>query len=136
MIKKEYVVFTVVVILCVFGTYLYTNKGTVLGGTSVVTTTASSSAVILTTTSQRLVATSSKRFALSIQPIYCTAGGTVFLELENPGSAAIAPNGLAVLASTTEIITDNDLQAPTNAVQGIVNAGTCTVIVNEWFSSF
>lgn len=94
---------------------------------------ASSTTFALTTTSQQLFATSSKRIAVAVQPTNCTVGGTVYMNLEGYDKAAVASDGFAVLASTTARFSDFDeFPTPQEAVRGIVDAGTCTVLVTEW----
>lgn len=100
-------------------------------------TTASSTVFTLTTTSRRLLATTTSpynRVAAMIQAAGCTAAGVrVHLNI-NDDIVATASTGPALTASTTEAIAFGVYGNPVtnNAVQGITNAGTCTVVVTEW----
>lgn len=97
--------------------------------------TASTTAFTLTTASQRLLASSSARIAAKIDSINCTAGGVAFLKASND-IVATANTGTALLASSTLLLsTFPEAPTPTGAVQGILNLGTCTVIVTEWRKS-
>ena len=126
----------VIVFLAVI--YAVTSQTTILGGPGVVSWTASSTQYALGQTSLRLVATSSRRVALSIQPTACpTTGSGVFLELTGPDTAAVTTTAdFVIFASTSAMFTDNDVQPAINSIQGIVNSGTCTVVVTEWRTAF
>lgn len=92
---------------------------------------ASSTQLTLTTSSQLIVASSSKREAFTVQPIYCNAGSDVYMKHSVP--ATVANASLIAYASSTRDF--DDKTSPRNqsaAVHGITNAGTCTVIVTEW----
>lgn len=108
------------------------------GGTGAVSTTASTTAYAITTSaSVRILATSTKRSAFSVNPVNCASGGVVYLNLENPDAAATAAVGYPVLSSTTAtFIDDADLPVNTNSVQAITVAGNCTVNVTEWTTNF
>ena len=101
---------------------------------------ASSTTFTLTTTSQRLLATSTgtRRLAATIQPVNCTAAGSVVYLKTNVGDApATAGNGFAVHSTTTAEFGDYpNTPVIQNAVQGIANSGTCTVLVTEWKSQY
>lgn len=102
---------------------------------------ASSTVYTLTTTSTRLLASSTptKRVAALIQPINCTAGGTtgVFLNLRGDDIPATANTGtFAFGSSTLELAEWPNVPVIQDSVQGIVPAGTCTVLVTEWRSQF
>jgi hypothetical protein len=102
-----------------------------------VTVTASSTTYTLTTASQLLVATSSKRTALSVQPIGCTQNGdgVTYLNFDK-GKAAVSGKGFAVFASTTQEFFDGGLPPGTYGTSGIVATGTCSVLVTEWRTNF
>jgi len=114
------------------------TMGAKLGGTSAVSTTASTTAYTVTTgTSVRVLATSTKRTAFSVQPINCATGAVSYLNLENPDAAATAAVGFPVIASTSVSFIDNaDLPVNTNSVQAITTVGTCTLSVTEWTTNF
>jgi hypothetical protein len=103
--------------------------------TDQVTYTASSTTFTLTTTSQRLLATTSKRVSSTVQPVDCTAGGTVYLNFDKDAPAT-ASNGYAIYASTTATFSREALTETNFATQGILDSGTCTVLVTEWIPSF
>lgn len=100
-------------------------------------TVASTTIFTLTTASQRLLATTTSpynRVAAYIQAAGCTAAGVrVHLNINNDivATSATAP---ILTASTTEAIQFGVYGIPVtnNAIQGITNAGTCTVAVTEW----
>jgi hypothetical protein len=117
--------------------YYYTHQGTLTQGIGdSVTATASSTVLTLTTSSQRLVATSSKRVAFEVAVTNCTTGGSVYVNdaLDAPSTTSKGP---VVFASTTKTFSEyNTPGLSTNAIQGIVNTGTCTVVVTEWRKNF
>lgn len=99
---------------------------------------ATSSTFTVTTSSLRLLSTSSatRRLGATFQPVNCTANGTLFLRMEGD-IAAVANTRFAVLASTTQAFSDYpQLPVVQGSVQGIVNTGTCTVLVTEWRSQY
>jgi hypothetical protein len=120
--------------------YAVKSQTTVLGGPGVVTWTASSTQYTMAAlASQRLVATSSKRTGLTIQPVNCpTSGSALYLELTNGDTAAVSTTtaDYVVFASSTAQFDDSTIPAPTNAVRGVVSSGTCVVIVTEYRTNY
>ncbi len=108
----------------------------------VITTLASSTVYTVTTASQVLLAsttnytTSYNRVAALIQLAGCTAPGLKVHLNRNNGIAATTATGPALLASTTESILYSTFTNPVtnDAIQGITNAGTCTVIATEYLT--
>ena len=100
-------------------------------------TTASSTVFTVTTASQRLLATTTSpynRVAARIAIMGCTvADSRLHLNIKDDVVATTATAPI-ILASTTSAIEFNTYNNPVNngSVQGIVNAGTCTVSVTEW----
>lgn len=89
---------------------------------------------ITTTTSVRILATSSPvyRAAATIQPVNCTVGGQLYMQL-NRDVVAVARTGLAAFASTTmELKAFPGVPIVQGSVQAITDVGTCTVLVTEW----
>ena len=108
------------------------NLAESVGGVSTPSTVASTTAFTLTTTSQRILATSTRRTAFTVQPTNCTAANITYVAALKD-AAATATNGLAVHSTTTErFIDDFSLPVSESSVQAITNTGTCTVIVTEW----
>lgn len=100
---------------------------------------ASSTAFTLTTASQRLLATSTptKRLAATIQPINCTVSTSTVFVVMNNDVAAVNHTGFAVFGTTTATFGDYpNMPVVQGSVQGIVNNGTCTVLVTEWRSQY
>lgn len=127
----------VIVIAIVFTLSSGYVKSKRLGGVTAITATASTTTFTLTTSSQRLMSTSTRRIAATIQPTNCTAGA-VYLNLASPDAIATANNGMVVLASTTQSFDDynSNLIVPSGSVQGINSQGTCTVLVTEFRTNF
>ncbi len=120
--------------------YLAVSKPADAANTPVPTfATASSTAFTLTTTPQRLLATTTtpRRYAATIQPVNCSSSvGTVFMRLEND-KTAVVNTGFAVYGTTTGMLSDNpNVPVTQSSAQGVVNAGTCTVLVTEWRTLF
>lgn len=94
---------------------------------------ASSTQFTLTTTSQRLLATSSRRIAVTIHNYNCTSANIgVFMNQEQDVAATVANADYVVFASSTDVFsvpTGNPITF--EAVAGITDSGTCTVIVTE-----
>lgn len=127
-----------IVLTVVLGVLLVSSqlaKAPAFGSTTNIPKTASTTVFTLTTTSQRLLATSTKRSDFTIDNINCSLAGTVFLKF-NKDVVATANTGPAVFASSTKEFGENFLPDYENSVQGIVNVGTCTVIVTEWRTNF
>jgi hypothetical protein len=128
----------VCVISLMFNVYMYgvTNGKTILGqGSTQVTQVASTTVISVTTTSKQLLATSSKRTGFSIQNTNCSAAGVLFVAALKDAPATVT-NGYAVMSSTTDSFNDSWNPASNDAVQGIVNVGTCSVVVTEWRNAF
>ena len=99
----------------------------------------STTAYTVTTASLKLIATSTtpRRLAATFQPVNCTAGGTLFLNIESGDAAATAASGLAAYASTTLALGFTaEIPVVQQAVHGIVPSGTCTVLVTEYFAAY
>lgn len=98
---------------------------------------ASSTAFTLTTASQKLLGTSTptRRVAALIQTTACARD--VFLKMDSD-NAATANTGVVINATTTQIVLSDYSNIPVvqGSVQGILGAGTCTVLVTEWRSQY
>jgi len=133
---KKYIIIAIVIIIV--SVFAVLNKNiTILGGAGTVTTTASSTAYTITTTAVRVLATSTKRSAVTITPINCTASSVISLNLKEPDQAPTAFTGFGILSSTTQSFGDrNDPPTPQNSVRAINSSGTCTVLVTEFIQNF
>lgn len=140
---KTFLLSTLIAVVSIYigatGYMLYAQQASpragAVGGNTSVTATASTTAFTLTTTSQRLLATSTKRVAYDISNGNCTGGGTAYV-LDNKDAPAVARTGIQIIGSTTKSFTGY-LTPPSNtAVTGIVDGGTCTVLVTEYRANF
>ncbi len=121
----------ILVTACVFLAFQKKVENT--GSASTPATTASTTVFTLTTSSQRILATSTKRTAYTVQPTFCTITSSLTYVRASSDAPATSATGVGVYASTTErFIDDSDLPVSENSIQAITNAGTCTVIVTEW----
>lgn len=135
---KSKILIIVLVIVAFIGILYKTDLTSVAGAgasnTAPLFYVSSSTAYTLTTTSLRLLATSTPthRVATTFQPTGCTLGGSVFLNMQRD-AAATSNTGPVVYASTTMEFKDYpNLPIVQGAVQGITNAGSCTLLVTEW----
>lgn len=106
-----------------------------VGGPSVVTSTASSTKVTVSTTAIRVLATSSKRTALTLQTVNCPTGSTVFFNFGGKDATSTIYGNYAVNASTTAEFDDNNLPVDEYSVRAIANQ-SCDVLITEWRSNF
>ena len=114
----------------------YKSDGPLLGDYSNAPTprTASTTVFTLTTTSQQLLSTSSLRVAATIGATGCTSLiSNVYVRMSS-GAAATVSTGLPVFSTTTLAMGSYPSPniVPQDAVTGITNTGTCTVLVTEW----
>lgn len=95
--------------------------------------------VVTTSTSLRLLATSTKRVAYTIEPLACPTNGGIFLNADSD-KAATTSAGIFAFASTTLNFGTypNALPSIIGAVQGVAGAaGTCqNVLVTEWRTQY
>ncbi len=106
-----------------------------VGGPTVVTSTASSTKVTIGTTAIRVLATSSKRTALTIQPVNCPTGSTLFFNFGGKDATSTIYGNFAVNASTTQEFSDQNLPVDPYSVRAIANQ-SCDAIITEWRSNF
>lgn len=140
--KKSIAIISAIAIVVILVATFLATRTTRLGAAGNQTYTylsASSTAYTVTTASQLLLASSTptKRVAATFQTVNCTAGGTLYLRL-GAGAAATAATGIAVTGSSTLAFKDYG-ESPVivqGTVTGIVDVGTCTVLVNEWRNRF
>ena len=124
-----------------FGSLLQNNQSHVTGNSAPAfyptNSVSSSTTFTLGQTSLRLLATttgSGYRIAASIQPVNCTLGGTLFISAKKDKAATTADGPIAFASSTGILFDQYNYPTDGNSIQGVVNLGTCTVIVTEWKS--
>lgn len=136
----------IVLSIVLLGVYIWLSGHTSapkLRGTMSVSTTASTSifAVDIYST-QRILATSSKRTAVTVQPMNCTTPlSYTILNLSGGDKVATTSTGnagYAIIASTTAAFDDSGFGSPVpqGSIRAATNSGTCTLYVTEWFTSF
>jgi hypothetical protein len=95
--------------------------------------TASSTWYTVTTgASVRVLATSTRRVAATVDTLNCAATASLFLRTGD--AASVANTGKIVFGTTTAAFGTytSDMPVVTGSVQAITSNGTCTVLVTEW----
>jgi hypothetical protein len=94
---------------------------------------------VTTSASVRVLATSTRRIAATVDVYGCgaTAGAVGVLFLRTGDAASVANTGKAVFATSTAAFGTytSDMPVLTGSVQAITANGTCTVLVTEWRTS-
>jgi len=137
---KNKIIITVGALVVLIGLWVSpigVSLGSTVSGGAPTFKVASSTSYILGQTSTRILSTSTptRRMAVTVQPISCTAGGPVFLSTNDVVAVTSGTSTIAVFASTTQSFGDYpNVPVVQGSVQAITQTGTCTVLVTEWRS--